>query len=69
MHILAAMLMFVVLAIDAACNGDYSGIAAIGKFVFGAVLIFGTLWLFTQPALMILVMAIVTIVVICCKAK
>ena len=40
MHILAFLLLFVVGAILAACNGDYSGIAAIGKFVGGCVLLF-----------------------------
>ena len=38
MHILAFILMFVVGAIVAACDGDFSGIAAIGKFVGGAIL-------------------------------
>ena len=33
MHILAFILIFVVGSIIAACDGDYSGIAAIGKFV------------------------------------
>ena len=33
MHILAFILIFVVCSIIAACDGDYSGIAAIGKFV------------------------------------
>lgn len=41
MHILAFLLLFVVGAILAACNGDYSGIAAIGKFVGGCVVISG----------------------------
>ena len=46
MHILALILMFVVGAIIAACDGDYSGIAAIGKVVGFFVLLFGMLWLF-----------------------
>lgn len=33
MHILAFILIFIVGSIIAACDGDYSGIAAIGKFV------------------------------------
>ena len=49
MHILAFILIFVVGSIIAACDGDYSGIAAIGKFVGFFVLLFAVLWLFTQP--------------------
>ena len=33
MHILTFILIFVVGSIIVACDGDYSGIAAIGKFV------------------------------------
>ena len=44
MHILALILMFVFGSIVAACDGDFSGLAAIGKFVGGAVLIFAVLW-------------------------
>ena len=39
-------------AVPAACDGDYSGIAAIGKFVGFFVLLFAVLWLFTQPVLL-----------------
>ena len=49
MHILAFILIFIVGSIIAACDGDYSGIAAIGKFVGFFVLLFAVLWLFTQP--------------------
>ena len=52
MHILAFILIFVVGSIIAACDGDYSGIAAIGKFVGFFVLLFAVLWLFTQPVLL-----------------
>ena len=69
MHILTGILLFVILAIGAACKGDYSGIAAIGKFIGGALLIFGILWLFTQPALLIGVIAVLILVAICCIAK
>ena len=43
MHILAFILIFVVGAIAAAGKGDYSGIAAIGKFIGGAILFFAML--------------------------
>ena len=61
MHILAFLLLFVVGAILAACNGDYSGIAAIGKFVGGCVLLFLVAWLFTQPVLLVIAIAILII--------
>lgn len=54
MHILVFILIFVVASIIAACDGDYSGIAAIGKFVGFFVLLFAVLWLFTQPVLLII---------------
>lgn len=69
MHILAFILMFVVGAIIAACNGDYSGIAAIGKFVGFFILLFAMLWLFTQPILLIIVIVVLILIVICCSAK
>ena len=69
MHILALILMFVVGAIIAACDGDYSGIAAIGKVVGFFVLLFAMLWLFTQPALLIIVIVVLILIVVCCSAK
>ena len=64
MHILTLIFMFVVGSIGAACKDDYSGIAVIGKFVGFFVLLFGMLWLFTQPALLAIAVVIVIIVVI-----
>ena len=69
MHILALILMIVVGAIIAACDGDYSGIAAIGKVVGFFVLLFAMLWLFTQPALLIIVIVVLILIVVCCSAK
>ena len=69
MHILALILMFVVGALIAACDGDYSGIAAIGKVVGFFVLLFAMLWLFTQPALLIIVIVVLILIVVCCSAK
>ncbi len=69
MHILALILMFVVGAIIAACDGDYLGIAAIGKVVGFFVLLFAMLWLFTQPALLIIVIVVLILIVVCCSAK
>lgn len=64
MHILALILLFVIGSISAACKGDYSGIAAIGKFVGYFVLFIGIMWLFTQPVLLCIgiIIAIVAIV-------
>jgi len=47
------------------CDGDFSGVIAIGKFVGGALLIFGMLWLFTQPVLLIIAIIVVGIIIAC----
>ena len=60
---------FVVGSIIAACDGDYSGIAAIGKFVGFFVLLFAVLWLFTQPVLLIIAIVVLVLIVIGCSAK
>ena len=69
MHILAFILMFVVGSIVAACDGDFSGLAAIGKFVGGAVLIFAMLWFFTHPALLIIVIVALSVIAMCCSGS
>ena len=69
MHILALILMFVFGSIVAACDGDFSGLAAIGKFIGGAVFIFAMLWLFTQPALLIIVIVVLVVIAICCSGS
>lgn len=67
MHILAFILIFVVGAIAVACDGDFSGIAAIGKFVCGAILVIGMLWLFTQPVLLVIVIVLLVVIIACCS--
>lgn len=67
MHILAFILIFVVGAIAAACDGDFSGIAAIGKIVGGAILVIGMLWLFTQPVLLVIVIVLLVVIIACCS--
>lgn len=69
MHILAFILIFVVGSIIAACDGDYSGIAATGKFVGFLVLLFAVLWLFTQPVLLIIAIVVLVLIVICSSSK
>lgn len=68
MHILAFILMFVFFSIIAACDGDFSGLAAIGKFVGGAILFFVMFWLFTQPALLIIVIVVIVIIAVLCNS-
>lgn len=69
LHILAFIVMFVVLSIMAACDGDFSGLVAIGKVVFYGVVFLGTMWLLAvQPILFVLVIIIlIAIVVLCSK--
>ena len=69
MHILTFILVLIVGSIVAACDGDYSGIAAIGKFIGGALMIFIMLWLFTQPALLAIVIFLLIIIVVCCSGS
>lgn len=69
MHILTLILMFVVGSIIAACGGDFSGLAAIGKFIGCALLIIGMLWLFTQPVLLVIVIIILIAIVVCCSSS
>ena len=69
MYILAFILIFVVGSIIAACDWDYSGIAAIGKFVGFFVLLFAVLWLFTQPVLLIIAIVVLVLIVIAFSAK
>ena len=69
MHILAFILIFIVGSIIAACDGDYSGIVAIGKFVGFFVLLFAVLWLFTQPVLLIIAIVVLVLIVIAFSAK
>jgi hypothetical protein len=64
MYLLIAIIMFVVGAIGAATEGDFSGLKAIAKVIGFFALWFAALWLFTQPALLIIVIAV--IVIVCC---
>ncbi len=64
MHILTLILMLVIGSIAAACKGDFSGLEAIGKFVGVVAIIIAVMWLFTQPILLILVIAVLIIVAI-----
>ncbi len=48
MYILLGIIIFVILSLNAAANGDHSGIEAIGKFVLWAVLVFFMAWALTS---------------------
>ena len=69
MHILAFILMFVFGSIAAACSGDFSGLAAIGKFVGGVILVLAMMWLFTQPVLLVIVIVLLILIGICCSGS
>lgn len=72
MHILVLIFMFVVMAIGAACKGDYSGIAVIGKVVGGCVLLFVIGWLMLNASFIVIPVTIIIIIVIfiiCFKGK
>lgn len=69
MHILAFLLMFIVFSISAACKGDFSGLEVIGKGIGFLIILFVMLWLFTQPALLIVVIIIGAIAIIVFSSK
>lgn len=60
MHILTVIIWFIIASIIAAGEGDFSGLAAIGKFIGWTLVIIGILWMFTQPV----ILAIFTIIAI-----
>lgn len=64
MYILAFILFFVVGSIIAACDGDSSGLVAIGKIVGFLILLFGAMWLFLHPVLLVIVI-IILIAIVC----
>ena len=68
MGILTGILMFIFFSIVAACDGDWSGIEVIIKFVAGFALFALVLYLMTQPVL-ILVCIIVAVVLGVAKSK
>ena len=51
MHILAFILMFVVGSVGAAVNGDWSGMAAIGKFLVYILALAFVFFLLLHPVL------------------
>ena len=68
MHILAFILIFIVGSIIAACDGDYSGIAAIGKFVGIFCITIRSIMAITS-GFMIIAIVVLVLIVIGCSAK
>lgn len=69
MHILTLIIIFVIASIGAACKGDFSGVAVIGKFI-GVIALFICIGLlFCYPLLAIIVGVVVVTVVICSSSK
>ena len=69
MHILAAILMFVFGSINAACDGDFSGLEAIGKFLLYAGVILLVMWALTNPVVLVILVALITMIVLAVKAS
>lgn len=69
MHILAFILMFAVGSIVAACDGDFSGIKAIGKVLGFLALWIGFMWLLTQPVILFIVIVVLVIIAVSCSAS
>ena len=64
MYILLGIIIFVILSLNAVANGDHSGIEAIGKFVFWAVLVFFMAWALTSGFwVVILIIGIIALAV------
>ena len=62
MHILAAILMFVIGSISAACDGDFSGLEAIGKFLLYGGLIVFVMWALTNPVALFILVAVIVLI-------
>lgn len=69
MGLVGAIILFIILAINAASKGDYSGLEMIGKFVLFIVLFIVIGTILTMPALLIIAIAIFLIVLACASAK
>lgn len=69
MRLVGGIILFIILAINAASKGDYSGLEMIGKFVLFIVLFIVIGTILTMPALLIIAIAIFLIVLACASAK
>lgn len=64
MGLIVAALFFIFASIGAACDGDYSGLAAIAKFVLFIVLFIVIGTILTNPALLTIAIVVIVLVVI-----
>lgn len=62
MYIVGSIILFVILSLGAALDGDFSGIEAIAKFVGFVLLMVGVMWLLTHPILLLVVIALLVII-------
>lgn len=62
MYIVGSIILFVILSLSAALDGDFSGIEAIAKFVGFVLLMVGVMWLLTHPVLLLVVIALLVII-------
>ena len=69
MHLLAFILMFIIGSIGAACKGDWSGMAAIGKIIGFIALFLIIGYIMINPALLIIAVVIFVIILIACCSK
>ena len=64
MHILASILYFVFGSILAAADGDYSGLIAIGKVIGFFVVLFGLMWILSEPGILFIVIVVIVAIVV-----
>ena len=69
MHILAFILLFIIGSIGAACKGDWSGMAVIGKVILFIALFLIIGYIMINPALLIIAVVIFVIILIACCSK
>ena len=62
MYIVGSIILFVILSLGAALDGDFSGIEAIAKFVGFVLLMVGVMWLLTHPILLLVGIALLVII-------
>ncbi len=65
MYILTFVFMFVIGSILAACNGDWSGMKVIGKFVMGLIVFFLLALIVLNPILIVFVFFIALMMWLC----
>lgn len=69
MHILAFILLFIFGSISAACKGDWSGMAVIGKVILFIALFLIIGYIMINPALFIIAVVVFVIILIACGSK